>query len=95
MLTHADVCRRMLTHADACLQVSKLCSVLVSNRNFEPEAWESVLRSILHAMHPGSAAASDDVRQRCVCVCVCVRARARVCVCVCVIHIYMSVCVHI
>jgi elongation factor 3 len=49
----------------AMMHVSKLFSVLVSNRNFEAASWKEVLEKFLEPMHKGAAEASDDVRQKC------------------------------
>ena len=49
----------------ALMHVSKECAILSSNRNFEAESWDAVLRTFLEPMHPGSAAASDELRQMC------------------------------
>lgn len=49
----------------ALMHVSKECAILSSNRNFEPESWDAVLRTFLEPMHAGSAAASDELRQMC------------------------------
>ena len=49
----------------ALMHASKLCSVMVSNRNFEENAWTQVLATILEPLHKGAAQASDELRQVC------------------------------
>ena len=57
----ADV---IATWETAVVHTSKLCAVLISNRNFEPAAWSEVL-AVLEPMHAGAVKASEEVRQAC------------------------------
>ena len=49
----------------AMLHTAKICSILISNRNFEPEAWAQVLTKFLEPLQVGAAQASDELRKLC------------------------------